>query len=171
MTRDDVIDVLSVVAAATRRTVGNADVEIWQAVMGDLPKEPALKAVRAHLRECPGVWLEPGHIVARVRAERRDELEKESDEEREARRAALDAKVARDVDELAAAKALPPAGLKFQRPKVNPLLVHCTWCKAGGGAPCVVHGSSDQLRRGPRFHPCRVEAARSVVGGELGEAS
>ena len=62
MNRDDVIDVLTAVSAADRRTVGQADVDVWQAVIGDLPKDLAFQAVRDHLREKPGVWLEPGHI-------------------------------------------------------------------------------------------------------------
>ena len=41
MNRDDVIDVLSVVAAATRRTVGEVDVDVWQAV------RPASLGIRA----------------------------------------------------------------------------------------------------------------------------
>ncbi|WP_078345162.1 hypothetical protein [Mycobacteroides chelonae] len=73
MNRDEVIDVLSAVVAADRRTVGKADVDVWQAVIGDLPFDTAVNAVRDHLRECPDVWLQPGHIYARVKAKRRDE--------------------------------------------------------------------------------------------------
>jgi hypothetical protein len=76
MTRDDVIDVLSVVAAATRRTVGEMDADIWQAIIGELPKDLALQAVRDHLRDQPSVWLEPGHVYQRARAIRRDELDR-----------------------------------------------------------------------------------------------
>ena len=95
MNRDDVIDVLSVVAAATRRTVGEVDVDVWQAVIGELPVmgmvrgervNMPLKAVRDHLAEQPGVWLEPGHVHQRVRAMIRDHLERESDEMRDRRR-------------------------------------------------------------------------------------
>lgn len=64
MNRDDVIDVLTVVAAATRRTVGNADVQVWCGVIGHLPKQLALDAVVQHFKNKPGVWLEPGHVVA-----------------------------------------------------------------------------------------------------------
>lgn len=63
MNRDDVIDVLSVVAAATRRTVGQTDVEVWGSVIGHLSKDIALQAVSNHLRTKPGVWLEPGHVA------------------------------------------------------------------------------------------------------------
>ena len=76
MTRDDVIDVLTVIAAATRRTVGNADVDIWEPVIGSLPKELALEAVRDLIRDRPGVWIEPGHVYQRARAIRRDDMER-----------------------------------------------------------------------------------------------
>ena len=154
MNRDDVIDVLSVVAAATRRTVGEADVKIWQEIIGGDDKQLSLRAVRDHLAECPGVWLEPGHVHQRVRAFVRDQLERESDAEREARQESLTMKAA--VEELATTKAIPAAGLKFQRPEVNPLLVRCGWCKSGMNSPCVIPGTSEKLRR---FHPSRIEAA------------
>lgn len=76
MTRDDVIDVLTAVAAADRRTVGDADVDVWQAIIGELTKDFALQAVRDHLRDRPGVWIEPGHVYQRARALRRDEMDR-----------------------------------------------------------------------------------------------
>lgn len=72
MTRDEVIDVLSVVAAATRRTVGELDVTIWQGVIGSLDKADAIQAVGDHLRDKPGVWLEPGHVYQRARENTRN---------------------------------------------------------------------------------------------------
>lgn len=78
MNRNDVIDVLSVVAAATRRSVGEADVSIWEPIIGSLPKDLALQAVRDHIRDSPGVWLEPGHVYQRARAIRRDEMERDN---------------------------------------------------------------------------------------------
>lgn len=78
MTRDDVIDILTVVAASDRRTVGQADVDVWQAIIGDLFKDLALQAVRDHMRDRPGVWLEPGHVYQRARAIHRDELDRTS---------------------------------------------------------------------------------------------
>lgn len=73
MNRDDVIDVLSVVAAATRRTVGETDVEIWGGIIGHLTRDIAMKAVRAHLQTKPGVWLEPGHVAQEAAAILRDQ--------------------------------------------------------------------------------------------------
>lgn len=157
MNRDDVIDVLTVVAAASRRTVGNADVDVWHAVICDLPKELALRAVRDHLRDKPGVWLEPGHIYERVRAIRREELDRESDGERDARQKALERKVEKDVDALAASKAIP-GPVKYPRPTANPLMVHCSWCHSGVGTRCIVPRTTQVMKE---FHPSRVEAAES----------
>lgn len=155
MNRDDVIDVLSVVAAATRRTVGETDVDVWQAVIGDLRKDHALRGVRDHLREKPGVWLEPGHIVERVRARRRDELDREPDSARDARQKALEAKVAEDVAELAASKSVEA---KYTRPEsMGALGVRCPWCRAGVGQRCVVPRTDKPLTK-IRFHPARTEA-------------
>lgn len=79
MKRDDIIDVLTAVAAGDRRTVGEADVTMWGQVINDgtrITKDEALIAVVAHFRERPGVWLEPGHIVERVFARRRDAIDR-----------------------------------------------------------------------------------------------
>jgi hypothetical protein len=165
MTRDDVIDVLTAVAAATRRTVGTADVEVWQAVIGDLPlmgmvkgkrENLALLAVRDHLKECPGVWLEPGHVFQRVRAFVRDELEKEPDTARDARQAALEAKVSEDVAALAESKGIP-----YERPSkalgTNPLSVRCPWCHAQVGQHCTIPRTRERPDTGT--HPSRREAA------------
>lgn len=156
MNRDDVIDVLSVVAAATRRSVGETDVEIWLGVIGDLDKPDALQAVRDHLRERPGIWLEPGHIVERVRATRRDRLEREPDRMREARQDALAAKALEDAEELAQRKGIPgPA--KFKRPPENYLAVPCPWCRAGVGQSCTVPRTNVKLTQRPA-HDSRIEA-------------
>lgn len=162
MNRDDVIDVLSVVAAATRRTIGETDVDVWQAVIGELPKDLSLAAVRDHLRECPGVWLEPGHVFGRVRARLRDQLEREPDRDREARQAELDSRFAEQLAELAAAKSMPAAE-KFKRPDVSPLIVDCPWCRAAAGHHCVVPRTTERRPAG-RAHPARIEAAAVARG-------
>jgi hypothetical protein len=157
MTRDDVIDVLTVVAAATRRTVGEADVQNWHGIIGADDKQLALRAVRDHLAECPGVWLEPGHVHQRVRAAVRDQLAREPDTMREARQEALAVKAAEQAEELAGRRGIPSAVPTVVRPTVNPLMVKCPWCRAGVGARCVVPLTDRPLTRAA--HPSRVEAA------------
>src|SRR6476620_11382432 len=166
MNRDDVIDVLTAVAAADRRTVGEADVDVWQAVIGDLPKDLALQAVRDHLREKPGVWLEPGHIYERVRAIRRDQLEREPDQHREPRQEAVTPKA---IEDFAERRALPVGARQFVRKSivgVNALTVKCPWCKAGHGSRCVIPGTRVQLTEKPPlqtgFHPERIKAAEKA---------
>ena len=158
MNRDDVIDVLAVVAAATRRTVGEADVKIWSEIIGGDDKQLALRAVRDHLAECPGVWLEPGHVHQRVKAFRRDQWERESIEAKQARMEALESKAVDDAHELAARKGIPIEAPKYKRTGGSPCLrVKCPWCKAGPGQPCVVPNTS----RAPAelWHPSRKELA------------
>lgn len=158
MARADVWDVLAAVAAADRRTVGNADVTVWEAVIGNLPKELCLAAVRDHLRCCPGVWLEPGHVYQRVRAMQRDLLERESDEAREARQQALEAKAAADPVEPAASNAPP----KYRRPQLNALSVPCPYegCKAGVGRWCTNRATG---RPRKVAHPARLDAAEATL--------
>jgi hypothetical protein len=159
MNRADIIDLLAAIAAVDRRTIGQADVIVWHDIIGGLPKDLAFQAARNHFRECPGVYLEPGHIYQRVRAIRQDQLEREPDEIREARQEQLAAKVEQDAAELAEAKSIPAGDPKFRRPKNSPLRVPCPWCKAGVGSPCTIVGSRTPLRREPRFHPSRIDAA------------
>lgn len=156
MNRNDVVDVLSVVASASRRSIGETDVDVWQAVIGGLPKDYALQAVRDHLRDEPGVWIEPGHIYQRARALRRDELDREPDEVRGARQEALAAKAAEDVAELAQRKSIPVEPEKFMRPVSNHLRVSCPWCHASVGQRCVVPGTNVELTR-QHAHPARLE--------------
>lgn len=155
MNRDDVIDVLSVVAAATRRTIGEADVEIWQQIIGGDDKQLALKAVRDHLAECPGIWLEPGHVHQRVRAKVRDELAREPIAMREARQAELDARLREAIDDVVVTKTLSAAESK---PHPNPLTVDCPWCQAKRGNRCVVPRTTQTLTgEAGWYHPSRIE--------------
>lgn len=163
MNRNDVIDVLTVVAAATRRTVGEADVTIWAGIIGELDKDLALQAVRDHLRHKPGVWLEPGHVYEGARAIRRDQIARETDAQREARQEALSAKAVEDAAALADRKGIPTT--TFARPAHtphNPALIRCPWCHAAIGHPCVVPRTNDRLTK-VRYHPARIDAARATA--------
>lgn len=163
MNRDDVIDVLTAVTAADRRTVGESDIDVWQAIIGDLHRDLALRAVRDHFRDQPGVWIEPGHVYQRVRAYVRDQIEREPREAREARQEALAAKAAEDFDALAERKGLP-GPVKFRRRKpAAALSVRCPWCRANVGSRCVVPNTNEVPAGG--FHPSRVEAAAGLNGG------
>lgn len=160
MNKSDIVDVLSFVAAGDRRTVGDADVEMWFLVMGDVPKDFALHAVIAHRRENPGQWLEPGHIVQRWKDRRRDQLAREPDAMREARQAQLDARLVEAID-TANTNVIP---MRFTRSSEradgpNPLSVRCPWCRAGEFRPCQTPGTNVTLRNP---HPSRIEALEGL---------
>lgn len=156
MNRDEVIDVLTAVAACDRRTVGESDVTVWLSIIGDLPKNLALQAVLEHFKYRPGVWLEPGHVRAGVAEIRREQYARRTDEEQAAIEAMIDSKVADMIAELAEAKTIPSGD--FERPAHNPLLVPCSWCRVIEGERCVIPGSSQRLSR---FHPSRVAAVKA----------
>lgn len=158
MTREQLGQVLKVVAAATRRTFGESDIAIWHPIIKNVPVEFAKQAVVAHFQEHPGVWLEPGHIFQRWKAYRLDQVARESREMREARQAILDAKAKPDPDILALAnsKAIPDDELKYTRRGMGAKSIECPWCKARPKAPCVIPGTSEEFRSG--VHPARTEA-------------
>lgn len=84
MNRNDVIDVLTVITAGDgRREPGPTDIDFWLEIIGDMPKQLAMQAVKDHFRTKPGVWLEPGHVIARAREIRRDMLEREPEYHRQ----------------------------------------------------------------------------------------
>lgn len=166
MTPDDVIDVLSAVAAVDRRTVGEADVIMWHQIIGHLPKDLALQAVVDHFREHPGVWLEPGHIVAGVRAIRHDRFQRQSLDEIEAYNDEMDARLSPKIAELADRKTIPDDDLKFTRPNVNPLRVPCPYCHATPGRWCATQSTGQPMRHGQGYHPSHIAAAAQAAQPE-----
>lgn len=67
LTWNETVDLLKVVTAKDRRTVGRADIQLWHAVAAraEWPNlNFAIAAVIEHTNNAPGVWLEPGHITA-----------------------------------------------------------------------------------------------------------
>lgn len=169
MNRNDVVDVLSVVAAATRRTVGEMDVQIWGAVIGDLDKQQAIKAVEDHLREKPGVWLEPGHIAERVKVYRRDALEREHtqrvlNEGRAARELAIEQRNRDRIEEITTQIGQPDYTRPSQVHGINPLSVDCPYdaCRAKTGYVCTNSSyKGGKPRKDP--HPSRIDAAREAA--------
>lgn len=74
MSPEQVIDLLSTVAAFDRRTVGKADVVAWHAVLDDIRYVDAEAVVLEHFRTSRE-WLMPATIRAAVRALRDRRLE------------------------------------------------------------------------------------------------
>ena len=75
MTIDETIDLLTAAAAFDRRTVGKADAVAWHTVVGDLPLDDCLAAVRGHYTDTTD-WLMPAHVRQRVKAMRRDRIDR-----------------------------------------------------------------------------------------------
>src|SRR6266436_2116926 len=66
MTSDEVFDLLEVIAACDRRTVGESDADVWEALVGDLELNDARIAVLAHYRESRE-FVMPADIRQRVK--------------------------------------------------------------------------------------------------------
>lgn len=76
MTLDETIDLLTVAVAFDRRTVGEADAIAWHAAVGDLDFADSREAVIAHYRASRD-WIMPADVRSRVKALRRDRLDRE----------------------------------------------------------------------------------------------
>lgn len=85
LTRDDVIDVLTAIAAFDRRTIGEGDITAWGAALRpDLDRQLALDAVRIH-NATSGDWIKPVHVNTLAVQIRKDRADRENRESREAR--------------------------------------------------------------------------------------
>lgn len=74
MNHDEMVDLLTLIAARDNRAVGQTTVAVWLEDIGDLPFDDARRAVADHFREEPGVWLMAGHVRARVKTIREARL-------------------------------------------------------------------------------------------------
>lgn len=75
----DTSKLLAVIATVDRRTVGETDIVAWHDLLEDVTLDDALTAVREHRRES-AEWIQPAHIVARVRKIRALRLDKAGNE-------------------------------------------------------------------------------------------
>ncbi|MGA5543513.1 zinc finger domain-containing protein [Mycobacterium sp. NPDC051198] len=157
MNHDEIIDLLTVVAAVDRRTVGEADVHTWHDLLADVAYLDAIQAVREFRRERPGVWLEPGHILEGVRSIRRY------------RQPALEP----------AREPLPELGPGYQewlrtctklfgtQAGRGSLSVRCRHCSAPQGSGCVARGRG--IRRISVFHQTRKDDAEKALAATQSE--
>lgn len=67
MNHDEMVDLLTLIAARDNRAVGQTTVAVWLEDIGDLPFDDARRAVADHFREEPGVWLMAAHVRQRVK--------------------------------------------------------------------------------------------------------
>ena len=75
MTSDEVWDLLELISSIDRRKVGLTDRQVWEGLVGDLPATDAQAAVITHYRESRE-WIMPADVRGRVKAMRRDRLDR-----------------------------------------------------------------------------------------------
>jgi hypothetical protein len=59
MTPEQVVDLLTLIAARDRRTIGKTDVTVWAFDIGDLDYDDACRAVADHFREAASPSARP----------------------------------------------------------------------------------------------------------------
>jgi hypothetical protein len=64
LTIDELKQVVAKIQLGDNRQVDRLVLEYWWELIGPVHYEDALAAVSMHRREKPGVWLEPGHVIA-----------------------------------------------------------------------------------------------------------
>ena len=67
MNKTDVAKLLTIASAVDNRRITEAAVNVWHDLIGHLDAEVAFEALRSFRRTQPGVYLEPGHILAEIR--------------------------------------------------------------------------------------------------------
>ncbi len=166
--RDQIIDLLSVVATYDRRTVGEMDVRAYgeAAERAGWTFDEAVEAVHRHFATSTA-WLMPGHITDTLRAQRSAPRTYERElppatPSQQARASHLQ----RIFGELAKRRALPAdvehAGTEARREfdaRRRARSVPCPWCHAGAGVSCE---SSGRPLRSTPYHPSRLAAADAM---------
>jgi hypothetical protein len=74
VTPDQTVDLLSLIAARDRRTIGKIDAMAWHEDIGDLSFDDAREAVALHFRQSTD-WLMPKHVRDLVKKIREQRLE------------------------------------------------------------------------------------------------
>lgn len=177
MNRAEAAKLLSFVSAYDRRTIGEADALAWADALHDVDYSDAAQAVREHFRESRD-WLMPADVRKRVKATREERLARTpvdapaGELTDDARR--YMASLNRNVRAIADGKNLDRV-LERAEPVDNPhyrqvradrdearigsLTVHCPWCHASAGDPCVSHATGSPLTRTSAHH------ARLILAG------
>lgn len=62
MTLEETMQLLKLVVAGDRRTIGPEDVQYWQAMLDRIQLQDAINALVMIRRREPDKWIDPGHI-------------------------------------------------------------------------------------------------------------
>lgn len=170
MNRAEVAALLTLAAAYDRRTIGEAEVLAWHAIVDDLSFAEGERALRAHYAETERFAM-PSDVRKRaiVERRRRHELahsERVAIETRRERQTPdeIAAGIAKVVAALDAAKGLTPEqrrerGLRDDERR-RARSVRCPYCRAAEGRPCVIPETSTELTK-QLAHPSRIELVAS----------
>lgn len=101
LTRTQTIDLLTVITAYDRRTIGEGDVAAWSeaALRAHWTYDEALNAVHHHFANSTK-WLMPGHITEHIRTHRRPEQRTLDDHLNHNKQPATDASRARFMSQI-----------------------------------------------------------------------
>lgn len=158
MTRDQVIDLLSLITAHDNRNPSESDVAMWteHANRGRWSWPEARDAVISHFHNS-NEWLMPSHITAIITGRRQDQASRQLANNRELEnQPASHTRVREIVNEL--------SGQLGWVPKTSPALsVPCPHCHASSGYPCVRSGRPGHADVACPPHPTRRQVAEKGV--------
>lgn len=161
MNRSDTAQLLAMIQAFDRRTIGDTDVLAWHDALTDTDYTDAQTAVRQHFRESRE-WIMPADVRARVKATRDERLQRSPinppDITDNARRymAGLRSNIRNIADGYAlpppAEVADPPPEITERPNRGEALNVTCPHCGATEGERCLVPGYGGTRR----FYPLKL---------------
>ena len=159
MTRDQVIDLMSLIVAHDGRNPSRSDLDIWagHAERGRWSWYEAKEAVLSHFHHSTE-WLMPGHVGAIITGRRQDEASRQMAEHRALEnQPAADERVREIVNQLSESLGWVP--------KHSPVLsMRCPHCGAAEGYPCTRSGRPGHQDIATAAHAARREAADRVNG-------
>lgn len=152
MNRNETVDLLTGIAAFDQRTIGDADVEAWHAVVAPLDCRDAVEAVVLHHKMSPN-RIKPFDVVDGCRRLANDRAERENSDQRQAREALRDRKLGLTQGDTQLG-GLPIAGADGDpiptAYEVNAAINRtCPTCHAHPDTPCTNPGNGS-----PRKLPC-----------------
>ncbi|WP_031467119.1 zinc finger domain-containing protein [Sciscionella sediminilitoris] len=154
LTRDQVVDLLSLIVAHDGRNPSESDLEAWseQAALGRWTWPEARDAVITHFHHT-SEWIMPSHVAVIIRGRRQDKASRRMAEHRTMlNQPASDTRVREIVDQVSASLGWVP--------KHGPVLsVPCPHCHAAPGYPCTRSGRTGKPDIAVAAHPSRRDKA------------